>query len=113
MPAHSHTANTTVISTVIDEDVVANLKAVDTKAQKKTPDGNALAKSKKENIYSQTAPTVNMHPDSIELNLGIVVNSTATTTINPSGSSVAHENRMPYLAVNWIIATTGIYPSRN
>src|SRR3954451_24583633 len=40
------------------------------------------------------------------------------TTIQPAtisnvGGSQAHENRQPFLALNWIIALQGIFPSRN
>jgi microcystin-dependent protein len=34
-------------------------------------------------------------------------------TIAPYGNSVPHENRTPYLVMNWCIALQGIYPSRN
>ena len=42
----------------------------------------------------------------------------ANATLNaaavaPSGASVPHENMQPSLAVNWCIATIGIYPSRD
>ena len=30
-----------------------------------------------------------------------------------AGSGLAHENRPPYLAVQWCIATVGVFPSRN
>lgn len=33
--------------------------------------------------------------------------------IEPVGQSQPHENRMPYLAMNYIIAVEGIFPSRN
>jgi microcystin-dependent protein len=45
-------------------------------------------------------------------------NSTLTP-INPgtvaiyNGGNQAHENRQPYLAINWCIALRGIFPSRN
>src|SRR5262249_719190 len=35
------------------------------------------------------------------------------TAIAPTGASVPHENRQPYLVLNAIIALSGIYPSRN
>jgi microcystin-dependent protein len=40
------------------------------------------------------------------------------TNINPGtvsivGSGTAHTNLQPYLAINWCIAMTGIFPSRN
>ena len=33
--------------------------------------------------------------------------------VGPAGGSQAHENRMPFLALNFAIALQGIYPSRN
>jgi microcystin-dependent protein len=45
-------------------------------------------------------------------------NTAANTTMNQnmvgiSGGSQPHENRQPYLTLNWIIALEGIFPSRN
>jgi microcystin-dependent protein len=37
----------------------------------------------------------------------------APASIGPAGSSIPHENRQPYLALNFIIAWAGIFPSRN
>jgi microcystin-dependent protein len=44
--------------------------------------------------------------------------STASTALNPAvigsnGSSQAHPNMQPYLVLNFCIATTGLFPSRN
>jgi microcystin-dependent protein len=43
--------------------------------------------------------------------------STLTTiapgTVSNVGGSQAHENRQPYLVLNWCIALQGIFPSRN
>ena len=36
-----------------------------------------------------------------------------STTVDDTGGGQGHENRQPYLAVNYIIALTGIFPSRN
>lgn len=38
--------------------------------------------------------------------------SMAAATISPTGSGSPHENRQPYLAVNFIIALQGIFPAR-
>ena len=35
------------------------------------------------------------------------------TTISNTGGSQAHENRQPYLVVNFVVALQGIYPSRS
>lgn len=37
----------------------------------------------------------------------------APGTIQNAGNSQPHENRQPYLTLNWCIALQGIYPSRN
>lgn len=39
--------------------------------------------------------------------------TTFTVTLGTTGGSQAHDNMMPYLTLNYIIATEGIYPSRN
>jgi len=39
--------------------------------------------------------------------------SPSAVTINSFGGGQPHENRSPYIAMNWIIATEGIYPSRD
>lgn len=45
-------------------------------------------------------------------------NPTGTTTMSASmlknaGGGLSHENRQPFLALNFCIATVGLYPSRN
>ncbi len=37
----------------------------------------------------------------------------AAATIGNFGGSQGHENRQPFLVLNWIIALNGIFPSRN
>jgi microcystin-dependent protein len=37
----------------------------------------------------------------------------SSAALGPGGSSLPHENRQPYLTVNFIIALVGIFPSRN
>lgn len=49
------------------------------------------------NCYSTAAPNATMNPAAVSL----------------AGGNQPHENRMPYLGLNFIIATTGYFPSRN
>jgi microcystin-dependent protein len=42
-----------------------------------------------------------------------VMNNGATPAITAAGGSQAHENRQPFLVLNYIIALQGIFPSRN
>lgn len=39
--------------------------------------------------------------------------SLGTTLVGVAGGSQPHNNLMPYLAINFIIATSGIFPARN
>jgi microcystin-dependent protein len=66
-----------------------------------TPDSTmALAENDQVRVhmYGTVAPNTSLAPASI------------TTT---SSSSQPHENRQPYLVINYIIAVEGIYPSQN
>ncbi len=51
-------------------------------------------------LYAETA-TVNLGSNNFSF------------VLNPAGGSQPHYNIMPYLALNFIICTEGIYPSRN
>lgn len=88
MPSHTHT-------------VTAALKGTTVAGNNDSPAGNTLALKARSSNYSTTAPAVDMQAGSV------------TATAANSGGSQAHENRMPYLGVNHIIALIGIFPSRN
>jgi len=53
------------------------------------------------NIYSSAAATQNLAP------------GTVTGWVAPAGGGQPHPNLQPYLALNYIIALVGIYPSRS
>jgi microcystin-dependent protein len=50
-----------------------------------------------ENIYSNSPPTIAM----------------AAGAVSTAGSGAPHENRMPFLTINYCIALQGVFPSRN
>ena len=64
-----------------------------------TTDSPANAMLAKERIYQDFDPADNQDLSSL--------------AIEHTGGNRSHENRMPYLAMNFIIALYGIYPSRN
>jgi microcystin-dependent protein len=90
VPTHSHTLNAT-------NNGQANGANV--------PSGGVLmgsgygmeANNPVENIYSNAAPTVAM----------------AAGAVGAVGNNLPHENRMPFLTINYCIALQGIFPSRN
>ena len=88
IPAHTHTATAT-----------AKANANSAVGDINTPGGNYAANSGSD-LYAET-PTVNMGPNNFSF------------TLQQAGGSQPHNNLMPYLALNYIIAVEGIYPSRN
>lgn len=113
IPSHNHSATTTIVNDVTVGGV-ADLNAVNARSSSNSPSGAALGQSpNRQNIYSSTAPSVPMHADSIALNLTGTVNSAATTTVNNNGGNQSFNIRAPYIAINWIIALQGIFPSRS
>ncbi len=78
------------------------------------PTNNLLAASNGNNNTGPTAyPDVNLYTT-----LPLPAGGTSTPnalldpgTVNPTGNTQPHENQMPYLVINYIIATAGIYPS--
>jgi microcystin-dependent protein len=59
------------------------------------------------------APDGSAHPTKTYDSTAAAGPAMAATLIQNGGSSQAHENRMPYLVVNFCIALQGIFPSRN
>jgi microcystin-dependent protein len=72
---------------VVGSTTVANLAG---------PSGAVWATQSLLNIYS-SAPNTSMAPGAVSM----------------AGSGQAHDNRSPYLTLNYVIALQGIYPSRN
>lgn len=78
----------------------AAIQTANAAANTTSPNGNALAYSANKSYVSGTAPSGNM------MAMGIANSDVA-------GQSIPVSNRPPYLALNWCIATTGIFPARN
>ena len=93
MPNHNHAATTTTTIHIHDDDGVSP-----------DADGAVLANSNNSsNIYSSGA---------IDGALGGAA-ATSATTVGNTGANQSINNMMPFLAINYIIALQGIFPSRN
>ncbi len=95
MPAHGHSATSTLAATAFGQSATGNQDG---------PGGNSWAAKTFGRQYSSTAPNVAMAAGSVSLSGGV--------SIGNSGGGAAHENRMPYVTMNYIIALVGIFPSR-
>ncbi len=86
IPAHTHQVTGTVRTT--DSPEVGN------------PAGNLPASDGGRSLFSNGAANTPMA-------------AAVTGTTGNTGGNQGHENRMPYVALNYVIALQGIYPSRN
>ena len=63
---------------------------------------------------NQTSPSGNYWANGVaQYSTGPINAPLAGNAISQTGSGQAHENRSPYLVLNFIIAITGIFPSRS
>ena len=115
MPSHNHSASTSVQLLNMDSSAsTAVLKALAATSNSNTPTGRVLANSPgRDYIYSDGAPNVELNAESIELNINLDMVFESTTTVGVTGGNQSFSVRDPYLAINWIIALQGVFPSRN
>lgn len=89
---------------------VHSINAWDTPATTSNPSGKVLARP---GLANPNSPEVGN--SLFYLSNQVTANTPAlpANTLTSSGSSQPHNNLMPYLAVNFIIALYGIFPSQN
>ncbi|MGD1876993.1 MAG: phage tail protein [Kiloniellaceae bacterium] len=90
LPSHSHTATGTA-------------KAATAAASTEAPAGAYWASDGRTKVYFSGSP--NATTDMVSGGVAVSVGNT--------GEGQLFQTQSPYLAMNWIIATTGIFPSRN
>lgn len=107
MPAHIHTGgNLSGSGSVKVSSTDANQTAATAGASVATP-GSLVSRAFTATLgFNTTTPDTNLNTGAV--GLGGVVPITGA-----AGGSQPHENIQPYLALNFIICTEGIYPSRN
>lgn len=96
MPEHSHDASSTL-----------GFRARDKNGNKTSPDGNALATMR---IQNNSLPAYTSQAADTDLEGAEI---TGTLELANTGGNSPHENRQPFLGMNYIICIAGIFPSRN
>ena len=100
MPSHSHAFNAGSAGTIVPE--VAN----------ETNKAATTGISYLSNFVGKTSQSANIigfgytHTTPVNTQL-------AVPSITPTGGSQAHNNMPPYLTINYCIAVTGVFPTRN
>ncbi len=112
LPAHNHVA--TFAPAAGSTPLAVSVAVANTPAPNSDPTAGILAQSQ---IPSRSAPTVvNSYAASTAATgalAGVSVSGTGQVTVAPAGGSQPFSNASPYLGINFIIATEGIFPSRN
>ncbi len=98
IPSHTHTADVSVTTTV-------KIPVNSTESSSTLPSSKYLGKT--------TVATYIDEPGTDEYLADPEVTTEASITLGTSGNSQPHENRDPFLAVNYIIAIDGTMPARN
>ena len=123
MPSHNHLAAFTPIGGGSGGAATATVKAIKgaTAGQTDNPEGNYWAQSPttgpgQADTYAPASATggtvVNMASDAVTVTGGSGITG-GTVAIGLTGGSQAHTNIQPFLALNYIIALQGTFPSRN
>ena len=120
MPTHTHgaTAQSSSTSTVAGSAGGAKLRASSADSDANDAQNNSLASrtGKANKSYTTSAPDVDMHPDSVTVDMsGISVTTTTDTVVSVqnNGGGQGFPVVQPYTVLNCIIALDGIYPQRN
>lgn len=99
MPAHNHTVSLSFTVSASNAQATNNTPAA----------GNSLAASY-DILNANPIASYTTTPPNTALNIGT---GTANGTTGLTGGNLPHNNIQPFLAVNYIIALVGIFPSRN
>jgi microcystin-dependent protein len=96
IPQHAHALTNTLTATARCRNAPGN---------QQTPAGHvpAIEASNVTATYSSALPDANQHGGAVVLTGGVT---------SPAGVSQPHDNRQPYLALNYCIALQGVFPAR-
>jgi microcystin-dependent protein len=111
MPSHTHTAQATASGASVGGTATAAMKVNNTESSETAPSGMYLGTSSTE-LYTEEATANTLATDAITVDTsGLTVDvSGLTVTVDNTGSGEPLNNMSPYLAINFCIATTGLYP---
>lgn len=114
MPAHTHSATTEPLSASgLTASATVNAGTAGTTTS--DPTGAYWGKSPaagpvQSQDYTDTKD-VTMASDAVQVQFAGTIPA-AAVQVSPTGSNIAHENRQPYLAINYIICVNGLFPPR-
>lgn len=114
MPQHTHMANITNATAPVTGSLSATVNVGNANGNAAAT-GNYLAgaTANGDQIYSASkSATLNTEAVTVSPSGMNAALNNVPVQVGLTGGNLPHENRMPYLAIQYCIATTGIYPSR-
>ncbi|ARV15445.1 phage tail protein [Polaribacter sp. SA4-12] len=105
MPSHTHAASAA--------DVTVEIKASSAEADLHTPAAGSFLAAGNEVNGRGTDPIQMYNSSTPDITLGGGSTTSSNVTIGNTGGNLSHENRQPFIAINYIIAMQGIFPSRS
>ncbi len=115
MPTHTHFATMNQNKYPVAGSVAATMSVSTSEAEDSSPSGNYLGVSSAD-VYADSGSNGNtLNSDAIKINTsGLSVNVPSdAVTVGNTGGSQAFSIMQPYLTINWIICTKGLYPMRS
>lgn len=114
LPLHTHNASFAVTKSA-PAAIALTVNVVNSAGNQLSPQGNYIAGGHSPaatGTFLASGTTAAMATGSITINGGTGITG-GTVTVGTAGSNAPVSVLQPYLALNYIIATTGIFPSRN
>lgn len=114
LAAHTHPSTYTDPNFRANATGTVSLKAFDGAGQINTPGGYFLANSPGGDGYNDSSNAA-LAPSDVSVTVNVTKSSAGSVTVGANAAvsaAQAHENRMPYTVLNYMIAVEGIYPQR-
>jgi len=106
MPSHNHLTSTTGGSST-------TLLASSANATQAAPTANSSIAAPGTGNGRNFNSTLGFNTSTPDIPLAGISSQAGNTTILNNGGNLAHENRQPFLGINYIIALIGVFPSRS
>lgn len=115
MPVHNHNAVTPQGGLPVSGSISATMTVAGTGADSSTPKNNYIAEDQSfAGAYAATpTPGSTLNSAAISVSASTLGVSLPGIALSITGSSLPIDNTMPYMGMNYIICTAGIFPSRN
>ncbi len=110
MPSHNHVIGGTAS---VSGNITATMKVNSSSGGADSPSGNFLGNDGTTQVYASANSGSDMlNANAITVNASGMTVNTSSLQVQPNGLGQPFSNMQPYLVMNYIICTNGLYPSK-